>query len=637
MAELKKTLSFPVILIITINSIMGTGIFFLPATGAMLAGNFSILSWLLMALVAMGIGLIFAELVGMFPFAGGVYEYSKQAFGHFPSFLIGWMTMIAGNVTIAMLVVGAIRYLNPGLPDIAKIVVSIAFICAFNYMAYRGMQTSAVMLVAFGIITIGTVVGLTLPGIRSFDMGNLVPFATHPVPVMFLTIFFIAETFFGWETATFLAEETKDAERVMPRAMWMGTLLIGIIVMGFVIVSLANIPWAVFGKSVTPLSDLSVLYFGAGAGAIFSILVYLSIIGSVAGWIVSAPRLIMSLAEDKLFITQLADIHPEYNTPHKAILFQTILTSILVVIGAGSYELLLHILLPIVLILYAAVILAFILMRRTKRDHPRPFRVTAGVPLGLFLLLFMGTLLGVWIVNDPGAFATLRLAAGFLILGIPLYLLLLFYYNPDAIMRATESTAYASLFLEELLLPRRVRREMLSVFRELEEKHVLEYGAGVGTFTLHLAKSVGPKGKVTATDMSKRNLRILGRRLKRRGYAHVTTIHDPHQVNRVHPDVSNADLVFSVGQLGYIQDLQKVLKDLYKILPENGKLCFVEYIDYFRFFPNPKWLDNPDTLKELFKEAGFSVQVVKLRGIFWNYLFIYGEKSEHARRGLPYI
>ena len=70
MAALQKTLSFPVILIITINSIMGTGIFFLPALGAATAGPTSIISWFLMAAIAMGIGLVFAELVGMYPKAG---------------------------------------------------------------------------------------------------------------------------------------------------------------------------------------------------------------------------------------------------------------------------------------------------------------------------------------------------------------------------------------------------------------------------------------------------------------------------------------------------------------------------------------------------------------------------------------
>ncbi len=637
MASLEKTLSFPVILLITINSIMGTGIFFLPSSGAGVAGPTSIISWILMAILSMGIGLVFAELVGMYPFAGGVYEYCKQAFGSFPSFLLGWMTMIAGNITIAMLVVGAIRYLNPSLPPLVNIGLSIFFVLIFNAMAYRGMQTSAMMLVTFGIITISSVVGLTIPGLFSFKAANLVPFWTHPFSATLLAVFFIAETFFGWETATFLAEETKDAEHVMPRAMWLATLLIGIMCVSFVVVSLANIPWQTFSSSATPLADLAAHYFGSGALAFASIIVYLAIIGTVAGWVVSAPRLIMSLAEDKLFLHQLAEIHPKYKTPYKAIIFQTLLASVLVVVGSASFEAILHLLLPVAISLYAAVLLAFIVLRYTRSDHPRPFKLWAGVPFASFLFLCLIGMVVYWAILDPTAVHTLTVVASFLLLGIPLYLLLLFTYNPDAILAATNLFAYWNVLLEDLLLPKRLRREILFIFRGLEGKHILEYGAGVGTLTLRLAEQVLPGGRVTATDLSAKNIRILERRLQKRGIVHVRTLHDSHHVNRIHPDVKDVDVVFSVGALGYVQDLRKVLKDLHRILPERGKVCFVEYVDYFKFLPNPKLLSDEAALKEEFRKSGYSVQVAKVKGLLWSYLFIYGEKTKHVHENLLYV
>jgi len=94
-----------ILLLIVINSIMGTGIYFLPAIGAKYAGPMSIISWVIMSLIAVYISMCFAELVSMFPKAGGVYEYSKQAYGRFTSFLVGWITFIAANVTIAIVFV----------------------------------------------------------------------------------------------------------------------------------------------------------------------------------------------------------------------------------------------------------------------------------------------------------------------------------------------------------------------------------------------------------------------------------------------------------------------------------------------------------------------------------------------------
>jgi hypothetical protein len=71
-----------------------------------------------------------------------------------------------------------------------------------------------------------------------------------------------------------------------------------------------------------------------------------------------------------------------------------------------------------------------------------------------------------------------------------------------------------------------------------------------------------------------------------------------------------------------------------RILPDAGGICFVEYVNFFRFLPDAEWLSNTDRLKRVFREAGFSVQIEKKHGFLWNYLFIYGIKSE---RDVPFI
>ena len=76
---MKKTLSFKVILLITINSIMGTGIWFLTSAGAKHAGPASLISWGILSLISVYIAMCFGELVSMFPEAGGVYEFAKQS------------------------------------------------------------------------------------------------------------------------------------------------------------------------------------------------------------------------------------------------------------------------------------------------------------------------------------------------------------------------------------------------------------------------------------------------------------------------------------------------------------------------------------------------------------------------------
>ncbi len=638
--QLQKVLSYKVILLITINSIMGTGIFFLPAVGAATAGPASILSWIILSIICIYIAACFAELTSMYPKSGGVYEFCKQAYGYFWSFLIGWTTLIAGNITIAMLVVGAIQYLLPIDAPLIKIPLALFFVYAFNYIAFKGMKTSAVMLVTFAFITIGTLLALIIPGIFKMNFGNFSPFFVFPMSSLIVTIFLISETFFGWETATFLAAETKDGEKVMPKALITSTIVIAVMCVLFVLTSLGNIIWSKFGESAAPLTDLAGVHFGAIGVNIFTILVYLAIIGSVAGWIVSAPRLILAMAEDKLFLKQLAAIHPVNFTPYKAIIFQTILTTILVIVGAGSYETLLHLLVPMVLMMYSAVLLSLVFLRYKKPDQPRYYKVPFGKVGPILIVVFLMFLMVMWLLYVPHAIQILFLALSFMFFGIPIFLLLKVYYDPNAIIYLSDFFSGFSLLIDRFFIIREVRQEIFDLLesetgeKAVEGMHILEFGCGVGTLTLDLAQEVGKNGMVYATDVSQKSIKIAEKRIKKKGHEHIQFIHDIHQVNRVHPTVPPVDAVISIGMLGYIQDIKKVLKEMNRILPEDGKICLVDYVDFFKVIPNVGWLASDDVIKDIFREAGFSVIVKKRKSLFWNYLFIYGIKAEE---GVPFV
>ncbi len=622
---LKKVLSFKTILLITINSIMGTGIFFLPAVGASAAGPASIISWIILALVSIYIAMCFGELTSMFPKSGGVYEFCKQAYGRFASFLIGWMTIIAGNVTIAMLVVGAIQYLMPVGSTLLKIGFSLIFIFAFNFIAYKGMKTSAVMLVTFAFVTTGTIFALIIPGLFKIQTSNFEPFFVFPISGILLTIFLIAETFFGWETATFLAEETKDGQKVMPKALIYGTIIIAIICLLSVITSLGVIPWEIFGQSATPLSDLAVVHYGPSGSYVFSILVYLAIIGSVAGWIVSAPRLLLAMAKDKLFLTQFAKIHPKNHTPHRAILFQTILTTILVIVGAGSYMTLLHLLVPMVLVVYSFVLLSVLILRIKKPHIKRYYKAPFGKVGPILVTIFMIFLIIMWLLKTHGAFRILILGISFVVLGIPIYFLLEMYYSSGAIKGVNEKLVYVLAFFERLFFPVTLRRKILNRLGKLKNKKVLEYGCSVGTLTEKLTKKVLPRGEVYACDMAKHNIKFVAKNIGK--YKHVNIFHHPSLTNfKPKTRIPKVDFLVSEGTLSSMQKPANVLKHLARKVRDGGEILFVDYDKFFYVIPNVPWISDKKKLKEMFKKAGFEVTIRKKWGLLWKYVFISGKR-----------
>ena len=80
--------------------------------------------------------------------------------------------------------------------------------------------------------------------------------------------------------------------------------------------------------------------------------------------------------------------------------------------------------------------------------------------------------------------------------------------------------------------------------------------------------------------------------------------------------------------------MEKVLNDLNDIMPEGGKICFVDYGDFFHVLPNVDWLATNEMIEKIFRQNGFSVRVKRKKGLLWNYIFIYGMKSDID---VPYI
>ena len=327
MAELKRVAGYGTIIALTITSVMGTGLFMGPAIGAGIAGNASIISWIILAAVSIYVATCFGELVAMFPKAGGTYEFSKQTYGRFLSFIIGWLTWLVGNIGTVVLIVAGVDYLLPGSGLVwLKVVISCLFLLLLNLITLLGIEGSSAMVMIFTGIILAVILAVVVPGARFVNPGNYVPFFTTPLSKIFVTIFFIAESFFGWEAASYLAEETKNPEKVIPKSLVISTAIVSVLSVLAIIVMLGIIPASELAKSGAPFIDTLRVIFSGVAGDrtgkvldFFSMGIYLTLLGSAVGAVVTMPRLLLALARDKLFLKQFTEIHPKYSTPHKAI------------------------------------------------------------------------------------------------------------------------------------------------------------------------------------------------------------------------------------------------------------------------------------------------------------------------------
>ena len=627
MAELKREMGFWAVLALAIGTLVGSGLFFGSALGASYSGNMSLIAWLIMVVVSIYVASLFGELVSMFPKAGGAYEFSKQTYGRFFSFVIGWLVWLVANIEFAMLIIVALDYLLPQsapffLP--LKVIISIALILLINYIAYIGLEATSITLIIFSSITVSLVVAIVIPGIFHVNIQNFSPFFTQQPYLIFVTMFFIAETFIGWESVTFLAEETKNPTRVIPKALITAAVIMGFLGLALNAVTLGIIPWQKLATLTAPLGEVSQILFGSFGRNVISLGIYFTMIGSTAAGIIATPRLIFALARDKLFLSQMTRVHKKYKTPYVAIIFQTIVSIIALFLCLGRYKVFLSLLVPLSFIMYIPIILSVPILRIKKPNVERPFKAPFGIIGPILVSILFAAVIYFWLITEANAKNLFFLGISLAALGIPIYFLLQLYYDPKAIIIVNDLFAYLALYTERFLLPISVREELIKLLGNIKDKAVLEFGCGVGTLTMHLAEKVSRTGKVYATDISKRELNITRNRVKNAGHEHVMVLHE--KKDTVHPDIKDIDAAISVSALGYVQDLKTVLKEINRRLKMHGRIVFLEYDKFFYFIPNIEWLSNDNEIKAIFWECGYSVDVIRKRGILWQYIFIYGNK-----------
>ena len=487
------------------------------------------------------------------------------------------------------------------------------------------MQTSTVVLVTFAIITLSAVTAIIVPGFFNLKPGNLDPFFVFPAMNVLLAIFFIAETFFGWESAIFLSAETKNPSKIMPKALIYGTLVIALLSFFLAFTAMGTIPWAEFSESVAPLRDLGTVHFGSVGGIIFAILIFISVIGATAGWIVTAPRLLMSIAEDKLFFTQFARIHPKHKSPYVSIVFQVLVVSALVIVGAGSYETLLHMLIPLILVVYSAVLLSLVILRFKRPELKRPYKVVFGKVGPLITMLFMVFLLIMFIKETHSALDILRISAGLVAFGIPAYFAIELFYDKKYVTLRRNMMAKLSHHFHRLPLPKITFNKIISLVGPFNKKSsIMVYNSPMGTFTQKIVKSKIKFRNIEIANQSKEEIKVFKKKILQSERKHIgvhllRTLNIPQKARKV-------DAFVSFNDLGHVKDVAEFVRDVKKVLNKKGKFCFYIKNHFMNMTPNAILIEDKKKMLALFKKEKLSATYSKKRRFFKTEIFISGKK-----------
>jgi basic amino acid/polyamine antiporter, APA family len=261
MAELTRSLGFWGATGIGIGAIIGTGIFVLIGVAAGIAGPAVILSFIIAGFVALLTGLSTAELSSFIHESGGSYIYTTKAFGQFPGFVVGWMKSFDYIVGASAVSVGFAAYFAyfAGIPATMATLVIVATIWPLILMLLniKGIQEASWMnnlLVALKILALllFIVVGAAAL-ISSGNYSNYQPFFPYGFSGVMSGAAIIFFAFIGFNTIAVMAEEIKDPEKNIPRAILFAFAVSTLIYIAVAIVAVGIVNWEALGSSSAPL------------------------------------------------------------------------------------------------------------------------------------------------------------------------------------------------------------------------------------------------------------------------------------------------------------------------------------------------------------------------------------------------
>ena len=401
--QLKRDIGLIAASLLVLNGLIGSGIFALPGKVAANAGLFSPWLFLIVGVLFLSVILVFAELASYYKTTGGPVLYARQAFGPVSGFGTGWaiylsrVTAFAANATfLAVYVAELVPALNN--PWALKAIAAL-FTVGLTWANYIGVKDGVRTMGVFSVLKLLPLLLLVVLGLQEVTATTLIPPAPFAIEELGATTLLLIYAYVGFETVAVTAGETSKPQRTLPIAL-VGTMLVtGLLYFFIVLVFISVIPSDAYADST--LYDVGLALAGPVGGTIIALTAIFSIAGNLAGSMISAPRLVFAMAEQKTLPDVFARVHPNHATPHVSILLHGGLALVLGL--TGSFVLLAVASTVVRLLGYIICIASLPAIRRERGDEPDSFRLPGGyliplLALGICLWLIAQSKLQSWIV-----------------------------------------------------------------------------------------------------------------------------------------------------------------------------------------------------------------------------------------------
>jgi len=444
---------------IVAGSMIGSGIFIVSADVARTVGapGWLLLVWVLSGVLTVLSALAYGELAAMMPRAGGQYIYLREAYSPLLGFLYGWtLFLVIQTGTIAAVAVAFAKFLGVLVPWVSaekallqagtvslstQRVVAIAVIALLTWSNSRGLREGKIVQNLFTFAKVAALAAIIVLGLFvarnaeavSANFSNL--WGDTPVTLPFLMLVggaMVGPLFSSdaWNNVTFTAGEVKNPRRTLPLSLLAGTGLVLLLYCLTNVAYLCLLPLSgsaagatVAARGMQYATDDRVataaayMIFGPSAASIMAGAIMISTFGCLNGLILAGPRLYYAMARDRLFFARTGHLNAR-GVPAGGLWLQMVWASLLTL--SGTYGNLLDYVVFAALLFYVLTVAGLFVLRRTRPDAERPYRVY-GYPWlpGLYVLAASTIMIDLLFVKPAYTWPGLLIV----LTGVPVYFL----------------------------------------------------------------------------------------------------------------------------------------------------------------------------------------------------------------------
>lgn len=339
---MKKSLGFWRSWALVVGTIIGSGVFTLPAILAPY-GSFSFVGWVITGLGALSIAFSLCHLSARAPKMGGPYAYVYEAFGNIPAIIVAWGYWISLWIGVAAIAISFSGYMAVFFPAVGtnptlSAAVAIAAVWVFTYINIRGVEQASIVQL---ITVILKMIPLVVIGAIGLGMGDLttVPALNpndDPLPIMIASIcLLIMWSYIGIEAATIPSDDVENPKKTIPRALLAGTLTATAIYMIAMAGVMALIPPIDLQTSTSPFSDAAMIIFGDVGAIIVGVGALIAIGGALNSMILLSGIVPLAGSRDKMF-PRIFQKQDKNGTPISALIYSSILASIVILVNSNK-------------------------------------------------------------------------------------------------------------------------------------------------------------------------------------------------------------------------------------------------------------------------------------------------------------